>query len=151
MAAQGLLGDFVRGLRQVSQGRYGEYPVSPGWTLIVQLGDYRIAIGSALAVAVAVAAPSGIRRLALPWLLMLLLGLMYRPIHPFEHKYLAHPLWLIWSINLAIITGGGPDGVETAAPAGAGVGRAAAGDCVARCPAVLRHGRQSPCAGRHRS
>ena len=36
---------------------------------------------------------------------MLLLGLMYRPLHPFEHAYLSHPLWLIWSINLGVIAG----------------------------------------------
>ena len=105
LAAQGLLGDFVRGVRQASYGRYGEYPVSLAVKVIVQLGEPRLAMGSALAVAVAVVAPSEIRRLALPWVLMLLLVLVYRPLHPLPHAYLAHPLWLIWSINLAVITG----------------------------------------------
>jgi hypothetical protein len=105
LVVQGLLGDFVRGLRQASQGRYGQYPASPVWTLIVQLSNWRIALGSALALAVALAAPSGVRRLELPWVLMLLLVLVYRPLHPFAHAYLAHPLWLIWSINLAVIAG----------------------------------------------
>ncbi len=105
LAAQGLLGDFVRGVRQASHGRYGEYPVGLVRKVIVQLGEPRFAMGSALAVAVALVAPSGIRRLALPWVLMLLPVLVYRPLHPFPHAYLAHPLWLIWSINLAVITG----------------------------------------------
>jgi hypothetical protein len=105
LAAQGLLGDFLRGLRQASHGRYSQYPVSPIWTLIVQLRSFRLTMGSALAVASAFAGPSGIRRPALPWVLLLLLGLIYRPLHPFEHAYLAHPLWLICSMNLAVVTG----------------------------------------------
>ena len=105
LAAQGLLGDFVRGVRQASYGRYGEYPVSVVTKVIGQLGDWRFAMGSAFAVAVAFVAPSGIRRLALPWVLMLLPVLVYRPLHPLPHAYLAHPLWLTWSINLAVISG----------------------------------------------
>jgi len=102
LAAQGLLGDFVRGVRQASYGRYGEYPVIHLGKVIGQLGK-RLAIGSALAVAAALAAPSEIRRLALPWVLMFVLVLVYRPLHPLSHAYLAHPLWLVWSINLAVI------------------------------------------------
>ena len=105
LAAQGLLGDFVRGVRQAGYGRYGKYPVSLAVKVIGQLGEPRLAMGSALAVAAAVVAPSQIRRLALPWVLMLVLVLVYRPLHPLRHAYLAHPLWLIWSINLAVITG----------------------------------------------
>ena len=105
LAAQGLLGDFVRGVRQASYGRYGEYPVSVVTKVIGQLGDWRFAMDSAFAVAVAFVAPSGIRRLAMPWVLMLLPVLVYRPLHPLPHAYLAHPLWLTWSINLAVISG----------------------------------------------
>ena len=96
---------FARGVRQASYDRYGEYPVSLVRKVIGQLGDLRFAIGSVLAVAVVLVAPSGIRRLAMPWVLMLLPVLVYRPLHPLPHAYLAHPLWLTWSINLAVTTG----------------------------------------------
>jgi hypothetical protein len=105
VAAQGMLGNFVQGVRQANYGSYGEYPVSFAGKLITQFAAKRITVGYALAAAAVVAAPSSTRRLALPWLLMLVLVLVYRPLHPVPHAYLAHPLWLIWSLNLAVIAG----------------------------------------------
>jgi hypothetical protein len=105
LAVQGLLGVFVRGLGQASQGRYGQYPESPAWIFIRQFANWQIALGSVLAVAVVLADQFGVRRLALPWVLLLLLVMIYRPLHPFAHAYLAHPLWLVLSINLAVTTG----------------------------------------------
>ena len=148
LAAQGLLGDFVRGVRQAGYGRYGEYPVSLAVKVIGQLGEPRLAMGSALAVAAAVVAPSQIRRLALPWVLMLVLVLVYRPLHPLPHAYLGAPAMADLVDQPGRDRRGGRDGVETAALAGAGVGRASSDARIARRPAVLRHGSQRASAWR---
>jgi hypothetical protein len=105
LAAQGLLGDFVRGVRQASYGRYGEYPASLASRTFGPLREPRLAIGALLAVAAALGSPPAIRRVGIPWILSLLLALAYRPFHPVQHDYLAHPLWLVWSINLAVTAG----------------------------------------------
>jgi hypothetical protein len=105
LAAQGLLGDMVRGVRQASYGQYGEYPVSFVKKVVTQLGDLRLAAGYAMAASVVLWSPRILRRLALPWLTMLILVLIYKPLHPLPHAYLVHPLWLIWSTSLAVVAG----------------------------------------------
>jgi hypothetical protein len=105
LAAQGLLGDFVRGVRQGSYGRYGEYPESLASRIFGPLRDPRLALGALLAASAALASPPAIRRVGIPWVLGLLLALAYRPFHPVQHDYLAHPLWLVWSIDLAVTAG----------------------------------------------
>jgi hypothetical protein len=105
LAAQGLLGDFARGVRQASYGRYGEYPASLASRIFGQLREPRLALGAFLAMATSSASPLAIRRVAIPWVFGLLLALTYRPFHPVQHDYLAHPLWLVWSINLAVTAG----------------------------------------------
>jgi hypothetical protein len=105
LAAQGLLGDFVRGVRQASYGRYGKYPASLASRILGPLRDPKLAIGIILASASALVSPPAIRRAAVPWVVGLLLALAYRPFHPVQHDYLAHPLWLVWSVNLAVTAG----------------------------------------------
>jgi hypothetical protein len=105
LAAQGLLGDCVRGVREATRGRYGQYPENLLGKVIGQLAEPRLAIGTALAWATVYVAPSRVRRVAVPWVLCLTLVLLYRPLHPVPHAYLLHPLWLVWSVNLALVTG----------------------------------------------
>jgi hypothetical protein len=105
LAVQGLLGDFVRGVRQASYGRYGGDSAGFLVKVIGQLCEPRFTLGLIVAVFASIAAPARMRRLMLPWVFALVLALAYGPLHPIPHAYLAHPRWLIWSITLAVITG----------------------------------------------
>jgi hypothetical protein len=43
------------------------------------------------------------QRLARPWLLASACVLLYAPLGPIPHAYLAHPLMLVWAINVAVL------------------------------------------------
>ena len=43
-----------------------------------------------------------LRILAGPWVLALGIAFLYEPVHPIRHAYLAHPLRVFWTLNLAV-------------------------------------------------
>ncbi len=122
--ASGLMGDFVRGVRKASYG--SNYNAATPRTvvrhLLDQLGllrlgdaftsvnDFWTCLGGwsvllvilANGLLVGVARPTT-RRPAIVWLVTLLTMLLYEPLHPKEHVYLAHPLRLVHAINLGVL------------------------------------------------
>ena len=48
-------------------------------------------------------APTAAHRIARTWSIAFLGTLFYKPMHPVYHDYLDHPLWIVWSINLAVL------------------------------------------------
>ncbi|MDB5351449.1 MAG: hypothetical protein JWN86_2696 [Planctomycetota bacterium] len=126
LVVQGLIGDFIGGVRQASYGRgYGQ---TSGGSIIEgvirQLGLLEPAKGfvspaafpgylagwkvlgtiAGLTALVAVAPPEH-RRLVLPWILALILAILYEPLHPKRHAYLALPLRLVWAVNWGVLAG----------------------------------------------
>jgi hypothetical protein len=45
------------------------------------------------------------RRLALPWLVALAMAVLYEPLHPKRHAYLALPLRLFWALGWGVLSG----------------------------------------------
>jgi hypothetical protein len=123
---QGLLGDFWAGVRKASYGaRYST--VTPGsvavgiWTQL-GLSDLGAAFATPAAsasraaawrfdliaialAAAALAGPSARRESARVWLLGMALVLLYEPLHPKRHAYLAHPRHLVSGVALAFVAG----------------------------------------------
>jgi len=104
----GIFGDFLRGLRLVAYGgSYGD--TTPGTFagyLITELCNFRILSLLIAIPMVAVAAPAaGVRATVVVWLVALLGVLLYAPVGPVVRPYQYHPLWLVWSINIAVLTG----------------------------------------------
>jgi hypothetical protein len=102
---QGLVGDLVRG---VANARYGGQYVKTSFTeaglvLWRQFADRRILIVPGCIFALALYNRSPTRRCAITWLLTLLLAIIYKPLHPVPHNYLNHPLYIVWSINVAVL------------------------------------------------
>jgi hypothetical protein len=103
---QGLAGDFVRGVRHASYGHYGELtPAVLLHKLTSPLAEPRLAAGALLAALAAFIFPARLRHVGWAWVLMLVSAWLYRPFHPRAHAYLWHPFWLVWSINLGMISG----------------------------------------------
>lgn len=126
LIAGGLVGDFVRGVRQASYGSgysrttpgsvllgvlreiglAAPAPEVKGWdqTLARIAGWKTLATLTALGVLVATA-PRARRASAAPWLAALALVLLYAPLHPKAHGYLALPLRLVWSVAWGLLAG----------------------------------------------
>jgi len=119
LIVQGLIDDFIRGVRQASYGSgYGGgkragiaagvlrqlglvWPAtgdnrSAGWTVLATL----------LGLTTILAISSGERRrLVAPWLASLAVVLLYAPLHPKNHGYLALPLPLVWAVAWGVLAG----------------------------------------------
>ena len=126
LIAQGLLGDLARGVRQASYGSgYGGVTrrrfaaellrqlglIVPGDNVkvedrawVVLTGWKVLATIAALGGIVAASSPAR-RRLITPWLAVLLLVLLYAPMHPKRHAYLVLPLRLAWATCLGVVAG----------------------------------------------
>lgn len=104
----GVFDDFVAGLRTLSAGGdYNKNSVGRAMSLLLdEVCQFRIV---SIAVGVACLAWSeagrGLRPVARVWLTALAGVLLYAPLSPARHPYLDHPLWLIWSVNVAVLTG----------------------------------------------
>lgn len=107
LAMDGLLGDFLRGVGAVAYG--GEYnrtgPLAILERLLTQFQGVRmLAVPLALG-ALWASAGRAERRLAVPWLLAMAGTLLYRPLSPVSHAYLAHPMMLVWTLLAALLVG----------------------------------------------
>lgn len=107
LVRDGLLGDFLSSLGAVTYGsgynRTG--PLAILERLLTQFqGVGMLAVPLALGALWPTAGP-GVRRLAGPWLLAMAGVLLYRPLSPVSHAYLAHPLMLVWTLLAAVLVG----------------------------------------------
>jgi hypothetical protein len=104
LALQGLLDDLVQGVRNARRSVYADRTsMALSRVVRLELEDGRIAGLLAGLGLLAFFAPS--RRLIRTWAVALLLGLIYKPLHPVAHEYLNHPVQLIWSLSLALAVG----------------------------------------------
>jgi hypothetical protein len=104
LVAQGLLDDLLSGLRVVAYG--GPYSkASLTGSLTILGGELRspwtIALTASL-IMLWLFDHQANRTLARTWLLALAAALLYRTVHPVQHRYLVHPLALIGSIVVAL-------------------------------------------------
>ena len=106
LVAQGLLDDLLRGLRVAAYG--GPYSKATRAEALTILGGelrspWTLALVASLVVLWLYDRQTS-RTLARTWLLAVAAALLYRTVHPVQHRYLAHPLALIGSIALALPT-----------------------------------------------
>ncbi len=71
--------------------------------MAAQLADGRVLIVLLANLGLAIRLGRESRRLVRPWLVALVLALMYKPPHPVPHAYLEHPLRLVLAVNLALL------------------------------------------------
>lgn len=100
----GVADDFLYWFRLAWYG--GDYqqarPQGRLVAMLSQLGRWETPAVLLLLTGFAVAGP-GPRRTARTWVLALAATLLYRPLSPFPHDYLKHPMMLVWSFGLAIV------------------------------------------------
>lgn len=100
----GVADDFAYWFRVAWYG--GEYnratPQSLPWRVLAELGRWEIGATFVALGVFAVSGP-GPRRTARTWALALAGAYLYRPLSPFPHDYLRHPLILTWSVGLAVL------------------------------------------------
>jgi hypothetical protein len=96
--------DFLRGVRLAAYGQpYNRFSWrSFAWGLVVQVSLKELAVPLVMLLLIGTA-PRPVRRTSRTWLLAMLGVLFYRPISPLPHVYLKHPLMLIWSVNVAVL------------------------------------------------
>lgn len=123
LIAQGLIGDLVRGVRQASYGGgYGKATWASVANGVMRQGGL-LDLGSAFAtpsrgwatlrgwrvvamlVGLAIFAGTGRARLAWPWFAALGVGMLYEPLHPKRHAYLALPLLLVGAVAFGALSG----------------------------------------------
>ncbi len=100
----GVLDNLIQGLRVASYG--GPYSRATPASILAAFGNQlqreRTAVVLALSLLTWRLGPFAWRRASRTWLLALLGALVYRPLHPVQHAYLAHPLELLQAIALAL-------------------------------------------------
>jgi hypothetical protein len=103
----GLLGDFARSLGAVAYG--GGYnrtgPLAIVERLVSQFQGVKLLAVPLALLALWPAGGSELRRAARPWGLAFAGVLLYRPLSPVSHAYLAHPLMLAWCALAAVLVG----------------------------------------------
>lgn len=104
LLAHGLGADILAGLRTTVDGAaYNRAsPARVAWELAHELLQPRYSLTLALLAALAWTRPAS-RRPALIALAALAGVLLYRPLSPLHHAYLAHPLALTWAVSLAVL------------------------------------------------
>jgi hypothetical protein len=107
LALDGLLGDFARSLRAVAYG--GGYnrtgPLAALERLVSQFQGIKVVVVPLAILALWPASGRDLRRAAAPWLLAMGGVLLYRPLSPVSHAYLAHPLMLVWCALAGVLVG----------------------------------------------
>jgi hypothetical protein len=105
LAWEGLLGDFLRGVRAVAYaGGYNQVtPRSFAYQFARQLNAPWVAAVPVAAACLAWAEGATWRRMTLTWVVALLGVLFYLPLSPIPRPYLYHPLHLVWAINAAVL------------------------------------------------
>jgi hypothetical protein len=100
----GIFDDLIRGLGVASYG--GPYskvtPVSAFESLVHQLLDWRTDVPLAATILLAICPEKRLSRVAQTWSWAWLGALLYRAIHPVQHRYLIHPVLLVGSITWAL-------------------------------------------------
>jgi hypothetical protein len=104
----GVFDDFLGGLRILAYGgQYNEMTLGKAVIhLITEVCDFRI-IGLLYAIPLldVMSRTVGVRATAAVWFIALLGVIFYAPVGPVVRPYQFHPLWLVWSINIAVISG----------------------------------------------
>lgn len=106
LVAAGVLPDFARGVRLASYG--GPYNrVTPGsfvsvW--VTQLAPLRFTIVPLALWLFHQWGSAASRRAALTWGVALVTVSLYKPLSPIPHGYLDLPLYLVWAVNLAVLS-----------------------------------------------
>jgi hypothetical protein len=104
MMLAGLVDDLARGVRVAAYGgRFSK--ATPSLMLAAFANQFNVRSTDAVVVSCLLLWRFGPRPQRGPgrtWLLALLGALVYRPLHPVQHDYLAHPLALIESVSLAL-------------------------------------------------
>ena len=104
VAAAGIADDWIRGLRVAAYG--GPYskatPIGAIHAFLDQLRDWRTDMPLAATFLLATSRTGGLGRVARTWSLAWLGVLVYRPLHPVQHSYLIHPIFLVGSITWAL-------------------------------------------------
>ena len=105
LVVAGLWGDFRNALKVVAYG--GKYNlVTPKMffeQFCLQLQPLRVDIVPLGLLLLAHRAAGSTRRIAAPWGIAFLGVLLYRPMSPHPHAYLAHPLMMVWAGLVAIL------------------------------------------------
>lgn len=101
---EGIADDLMRGLSIAAYGGpYSRTDLSTASDALVQeFFQPEVAIATVLLLFMLAASRGKRRRMAVTWALALGAALLYRPIHPVHHRYLAIPLNLIGSISVAL-------------------------------------------------
>ena len=123
LIAQGLIGDLIAGVRQASYGSgYGKATLSSVFQGVLRqasLVDFALGFTSiektyetlrgwrvlATLVGLAILSIRGRWRLAIPWGMTLAVALLYEPLHPKRHAYLALPLQLVEAVAFGVLAG----------------------------------------------
>jgi hypothetical protein len=104
----GVFGDFLSGLRVLAYGStYNNMTLGTAVSyLSTEVCNFRIlSLLIAIPILGVTSSAVGLRATAAVWLVALLGVLLYAPIGPVVRPYQFHPLWLVWSINIAVISG----------------------------------------------
>lgn len=104
----GVFDDFLDGLRVLAYGsQYNHMTLGKAvGCLITEISNFRIcALLIAIPLLGVTSRAAGLRETAAVWFIALLGVLFYAPVGPVVHPYQYHPLWLVWSINIAVIGG----------------------------------------------
>ncbi len=102
----GVLDDFLAGLRTLRPGgAYNKNSVGNVLLLLVdEICQFRItSVALGVAWLARLGTSRGLRPIALTSLVALAGVLLYAPLSPARHPYLEHPLWLVWSVNVAVL------------------------------------------------
>ena len=126
LIVQGLIPDFVRGVREARTGQgYVQATFSSVlWEVGRQVGivapdamvkdkdrlwmllaGWKVLATLAALIAIMVKATPERRRSVAPWIVALMVALLYKPLHPKSHVYLALPLKLVWGVVFGLLAG----------------------------------------------
>jgi hypothetical protein len=104
----GVFGDFLTGLRGVAYGStYNNVTLrTAAGYLIAEVCNFRI-LSLLIAIPILSVASNAprVRAMAVVWFIALVGVLLYAPAGPVVRTYQFHPLWLVWSIAIAVISG----------------------------------------------
>lgn len=119
LIVQGLVGDFVEGLKAVRPG--GAYSRNTRANFALRLadglGDWKTTWTLAGLAAMAALGPAATRRPARTWAAAMLGVTFYKPIAPITHDYLAIPSALVTAVGVAVVAAGLTLAARPAAPA----------------------------------
>jgi hypothetical protein len=105
LALAGVMGDLIRGLRIVAYGGgYNSAGVSEfAYRFSLEVMDRRVLVVPLAVLLTRTMLGAEDRRLASAWIVAFLGVFFYAPLSPQMPPYSLHPLWLVWSIHVAIL------------------------------------------------